>query len=169
MTWRGSVSIPDRIFGTLVYCFAIFDTMFFGSFLLQQFPVFNFLLIPALPVGLTYSLLGTLLGPLGRFGSFLVFILLFALVVRNDRISHFIRYNAMQSILIGILLALAGIVMQYVLIPALGRSGLLIETLYNVLFLGGLGASYFSIIQSALGRYAEIPTISEAAYAQVRW
>ncbi|ACB52071.1 conserved hypothetical protein [Crocosphaera subtropica ATCC 51142] len=169
MTWRGSVSIPDRIFGTLVYCFAVYDTLFFGSFLLQQFPVFNFLLLPALPVGLTYSLLGTLLGPLGRFGSFLVFILLFALVVRNDRISHFIRYNAMQSILIGILLALGGIIMQFVIIPALGGSGLFIETLFNVLFLGGLAASYFSMIQSVLGRYAEIPTISEAAYSQVRW
>ncbi|MDJ0729619.1 MAG: hypothetical protein QNJ33_06450 [Crocosphaera sp.] len=169
MTWRGSVSIPDRIFGTLVYCFAVYDTLFFGSFLLQQFPVFNFLLLPALPVGLIYSLLGTLLGPLGRFGSFLVFILLFALVVRNDRVSHFIRYNAMQSILIGILLALAGIIMQFVLIPALGGRGILIETLFNVLFLGGLAASYFSMIQSAFGRYAEIPTISEAAYSQVRW
>ena len=168
MTWRGSVSIPDRIFGTLVYCFAIFDTMLFGSYLLQQFPMFEFLLIPAFPVVVTYGLVSTLLGPLGRFGSFLVFILLFALVVRNERVSHFIRYNAMQSILIGILLALAGIVMQFVLEPAL-RGGIIIETLYNVLFLGGLAASYFSMIQSLLGRYAEIPTISNAAYSQVRW
>ena len=168
MTWRGSVSIPDRIFGTLVYCFAVYDTLFFGTFLLQQFPAFNFLGLPAVPVGITYGLVSALLGPLGRFGSFLVFILLFAAVVRNDKISHFIRYNAMQSILIGILLALGGIIMQYVLVPALG-GGILIETLFNVLFLGGLAASYFSMIQSALGNYAEIPTISEAAYSQVRW
>ncbi|MDJ0510115.1 MAG: hypothetical protein QNJ64_12805 [Crocosphaera sp.] len=175
MTWRGSVSIPDRIFGTLVYCFAVYDCFAvynvspFGSSLLQQFPFFNFFLIPAIPVGLIYGLFGVLLGPLGRFGSFLVFILLFAAVVRNDRVSHFIRYNAMQAILIGILLALGGIIMQYVLVPALGPSGIITETLLNVLFLGGLAASYFSIIQSALGRYAEIPTISEAAYSQVRW
>ena len=168
MTWRGSVSIPDRIFGTLVYCFAVYDTLFFGTFLLQQFPAFNFLVLPAVPVGITYGLVSALLGPLGRFGSFLVFILLFAAVVRNDKISHFIRYNAKQSILIGILLALGGIIMQYVLVPALG-GGILIETLFNVLFLGGLAASYFSMIQSALGNYAEIPTISEAAYSQVRW
>ncbi|MGB5596641.1 MAG: Tic20 family protein [Crocosphaera sp.] len=169
MTWRGSVSVQDRIFGTLVYCFAVFDTMFFGRFLLQQFPIFDFLLLPALPVVISYRLLGSLLGPLGNFASFLVFMILFVAVVRNDKVSHFIRYNAMQSILIGILLALAGIIMQYVLIPALGRSGILIETLFNVMFLGGLAASYFSMIQSALGRYAEIPTISEAAYSQVRW
>ncbi len=167
MTWRGSVSITDRIFGTLVYCFAVYDTAFFAEFLLKQFPVFEVLLLPAVPVLITYRLLATLLGPLGGFASFLAFILLFAAVVRNDRISHFIRYNAMQSILIGILLALGGIIMQSVLRPALG-GGILIETLYNVLFLGGLAASYFSMIQSALGSYAEIPTISEAAYSQVR-
>ncbi len=167
MTWRGSVSIPDRIFGTLVYCFAVFDTVFFAEFFLKQFPIFEVLLLPAVPVVITYRLLATLLGPLGSFASFLAFILLFIAVVRNDRISHFIRYNAMQSILIGILLALGGIIMQSVLRPALGE-GILIETLYNVLFLGGLAASYFSMIQSALGSYAEIPTISEAAYSQVR-
>ena len=168
MTWRGSISITDRIFGTLVYCFAIFDTALFGMFLLPQFPILNFLVLPAVPARIIYGVVGSLLGPLGSFGSFLVFILLFAAVVRNDKISHFIRYNAMQSILIGILLALGGIIMQYVLLPAL-RGGILIETLFNVLFLGGLAASYFSMIQSALGRYAEIPTISEAAYSQVRW
>ncbi|MGK7945300.1 MAG: Tic20 family protein [Microcystaceae cyanobacterium] len=168
MTWRGSVSITDRIFGTLVYCFAVYDTLFFDKVLLAQFPVLKFLVLPAEPVRIIYGVVGSLLGPLGRFGSFLVFILLFAAVVRNDKISHFIRYIAMQSILIGILLALGGIIMQFVLLPAL-RGGIIIETLFNVLFLGGLAASYFSMIQSALGRYAEIPTISEAAYSQVRW
>ena len=74
----------------------------------------------------------------------------------------------MQSILISISLALARIVMQYVLIPALGHSGLLIETFYSLIFLGGLIASYYSMFQSTLGRYAEIPTISEAAYSRIR-
>ncbi|MEA5509847.1 Tic20 family protein [Crocosphaera sp. UHCC 0190] len=166
MTWRGSIGITDRIFGTLVYCFAIFDTLSFGSFLLNQFPVFNFLLIPAVPIGFIYGVFGQFFG---QFGSFILFMILFLAVVRNERVSHFIRYNAMQSILIGILLALLDLVMQWVLIPALGLNNILMETLFNVIFLGGLAASYFSMIQSALGRYAEIPTISEAAYSQVRW
>ncbi len=165
MAWRGSTDIKDRIFGTLVYCFAFYDAAAFGQFLLQQFPVFNFLILPALPAVFIYGLLGTVAG---QFASFIVFLLLFIAVVRNDRISHFIRYNTMQSILIGIILALISLIVQYVLTPAFGQSGLLIETLFNVVFLGGLAACYYSMIQSALGRYAEIPTISEAAYSQVR-
>ena len=166
MTGRGSTVITDRIFGTLVYCFAIYDTLTFGRFLLNQFPFFEYLLLPAFPIAFIYGLFGQ---AFGMFGSFIVFMILFLAVVRNERISHFIRYNAMQTILIGILLALLGLVMQWVLIPALGTNNILMETLFNVIFLGGLAASYYSMIQSILGRYAEIPTISEAAYSQVRW
>ena len=72
----------------------------------------------------------------------------------------------MQSILIGIVLSLVGLAMG-ILLPVLGKS-LLIETLFNIIFLGTLAVSFYSIVQSALGRYAEIPGISEASYLQVR-
>jgi len=45
---------------------------------------------------------------------------------------------------------------------------LLTTTLFNTVFLGTLAAVIYSVAQSVLGRYAEIPTISEAAYSQVR-
>ncbi|MGL5034703.1 MAG: Tic20 family protein, partial [Microcystaceae cyanobacterium] len=101
------------------------------------------------------------------FASFIIFLVLFFAVVRNDQISHFVRFNAMQAILIGILLSLFGLIMQYVF-NNLGIP-LLTETLYNFAFLGTLAASGYSIVRSALGRYAEMPTISEAAYSQVRF
>ncbi|WP_267382722.1 Tic20 family protein [Cyanobacterium sp. uoEpiScrs1] len=166
MNWRGSIEIKERIFGTLVYCFAIFDTIFFSNFLVNQFPIFSLFLLPGLPIAVVYQFSVQLFG---MFGSFLVFIILFLGIVRNDRISHFVRYNTMQSILIGILLSLIRLIMQWVLVPAFGNGGLLIETLYNVVFLGSITVSYYSMVQSVLGRYAEIPTISEAAYSQVRY
>jgi hypothetical protein len=42
-----------------------------------------------------------------------------------------------------------------------------LETLFNVVFLGAFAACVYSIIQSVIGKYADIPTISEAAYSQV--
>ena len=51
--------------------------------------------------------------------------------------------------------------------PGLGVN-LLTETLVNFAFLGALAACFYSIIQTVLGRYAEIPTISEAASSQIR-
>jgi hypothetical protein len=60
-----------------------------------------------------------------------------------------------------------GIIWQYVLAPIF-EFGLLTQTLFNAVFLGTIVAVGYSVIQSALGRYAEIPTISEAVYMQVR-
>ena len=165
MTWRGSVDVKDRIFSVLVYLVAWYDCVGFGRFLFGQFPPLSVLTIPALPVALLYNFLNPLLF---GFGSFLVFIILFAAVVRNDRINHFIRFNTIQTILIGILAALLGLAMQYIIIPAFGSS-LITQTLSNTIFIGGVGACMYSMVQSALGKYAEIPTISEAAYSQVRW
>jgi len=68
--------------------------------------------------------------------------------------------------LVDIILVLCSLVFS-VLAPGLG-GGLIVETLYNVVFLGAIAAIIYSIIQSVLGRYAEIPTLSEAVYMQVR-
>lgn len=165
MAWRGSIDAKDRIFSVLVYLFAWYDCLAFGNFLFKQFPPLSVLALPALPIAFLYGILNSLLF---GFGSFLVFILLFVAVVRNDRISHFIRFNTIQTILIGILVSLLGLAFQYLIIPAFGSS-LITETLSNTIFIGGLGACMYSMVQTALGKYAEIPTISEAAYSQVRY
>jgi uncharacterized membrane protein len=160
MTWRGSTDFKDRLFGALVYLLPLLDALPFGQFLLKQFPALGIIYLPFGPlIQIYYGF---------PFASFIIFLGLFLAVVRNERINHFIRFNTMQAILIGILISLFGLIMQWVIIPALGIN-LLAETLFNVVFLGTLGASLYSIIQSVLGRYAEIPTISEAAYSQVRW
>jgi uncharacterized membrane protein len=159
MTGRGSTDIKDKIFGAMMYIIPLLDAFMFGKFLFNQFPVLAIIYLPIEPLLSFYYQF--------PFASFIIFLVLFFAIVRNDKISHFIRFNAMQAILIGILLSLFGLILQTIL-PALGI-GLLTETLFNFAFLATLVASFYGIIQSVLGRYAEIPTISEAAYSQVRW
>lgn len=159
MTSRGSADPKDRIFGALVYIIPLLDALPFGSFLIKQFPQLALIYLPLQPlINIYYNV---------PFASFILFLVLFFAVVRNTNISHFIRFNAMQCILIGILLSLFGLIIQTIF-PGLGVN-LLTETLVNFAFLGALVACGYSIVQSILGRYAEIPTISEAAYSQVRW
>ena len=157
MTWRGTNTVSDRIFASLAYILPLLDALPFGLFLISQFPAIGLIYIPLQPLLTIYQL---------PFASFAIFLVLFLAVVRNERISHFIRFNVMQSILIGIALSLLGLFFQ-ILVPALGAS-LITQTLFNIVFLGTLAASLYSIIQSALGKYAEIPAISEASYMQVR-
>jgi len=158
MTWRGSTTVKDRIFACLPYLLPIISALPFGTFLFNQFPELQVILIPLAPVIFIYSKI--------PFAGLVVFFLLFLLVVRNERIIHFIRFNTMQAILIDILLVLCSLVQQYLLRP-LGAN-LVTETLLNIVFLGTFAACGYSIVQSLRGLYAEIPTLSEAVHAQVR-
>lgn len=159
MTWRGSTDTKDRIFAALVYLLPLYSAFAFGIFIFQQIPFLGAALAIVLtPLAFLYSSLGT-------FGSLIIFLVLFFAVVRNPRISHFIRFNTMQAILIDILVYLLGLALGFVA-RGLGAN-LVVETLFNVVFLGAFAACVYSIIQSVIGKYADIPTISEAAYSQV--
>lgn len=159
MTWRGSTDTKDRIFAALVYLLPLYSAFAFGIFIFQQIPFLGAALAIVLtPLAFLYS-------SLGSFGSLIIFFVLFLAVVRNPRISHFIRFNTMQAILIDILVYLLGLVLKF-FAQGLGANFVL-ETLFNVVFLGAFAACVYSIIQSVIGKYADIPTISEAAYSQV--
>ncbi|MGI0482179.1 Tic20 family protein [Geminocystis sp. CENA526] len=158
MSWRNTTDIKDKIFGALVYLFPLYSGFQFGGFLIAQFPILNLLAIPLTPLILINSI---------PFGRFILFIILYSAVVRNSRISHFIRFNTMQSILMEILLILISLVMN-VLLGGLGV-GLLTETIYNTIFLAVLIGCIYGMFQSLSGKYPEIPLISEAASGQVPW
>ena len=159
MTWRGSTDTKDRIFAALAYLLPLYSAFAFGIFIFQQIPFLGAALAIVLaPLAFLYS-------SLGSFGSLIIFFVLFFAVVRNPRISHFIRFNTMQAILIDILVYLLGLALGFVA-RGLGAN-LVVETLFNVVFLGAFATCVYSIIQSVIGKYADIPTISEAAYSQV--
>ncbi len=158
MTRRGSSTPFDRVFACLVYLLPLLDVLPFSRAFFSQFPALSVVLLPIAPLMQIYSL---------PFVSLIVFFALFLLVVRNESIAHFIRFNAMQAILISIVVFLCQLLIDFLLTPVLGGS-LILETLNNVVFLGVIAAVVYSVIQSAMGRYAEIPTISNAVYMQVR-
>jgi hypothetical protein len=158
MVWRGSTDFKDRIFAALVYLIPLYYALPFGESLFSQFPMLELIKIPLIPIGIVYNAI--------PFAGLIIFFVLFLAVVRNERISHFIRFNTLQAILLDIILFLFGFLVQ-ILGQALGAN-FLVETLSNVIFLGTLAACFYSFVQSLLGKYAEIPTISDAVYSQVR-
>jgi uncharacterized membrane protein len=172
MTWRGTTTVADRIFASLPYLLPLVEALFFqqnelfwGRGLFQQLPVLQIILVVFQPLLNIYGLISrALLG----FGSLILFLLLYFLVVRNERIAHFIRFNTMQAILIGIVWSLCRLILGVVLASVLGNDSFVMETLNTTVFLGVVAAFFYSVIQSLMGRYAEIPTISDAAYVQTR-
>jgi uncharacterized membrane protein len=161
MSWRGSTTIQDRILASLPYLLPLTSSIGFSGAVLQEIPSLGAVLGPLiLPVLIVYRAV-----PLGL-GSLVIFFALFLLVVRNEKVPHFIRFNTMQALLVDILIYLFGL-----LLPILGNidsSNLVVIALASTIFLGVLAIVIFSTVQSLRGLYAEIPTISEAAYSQVR-
>lgn len=156
MNWNSSTDWKDKLFGSLVYLLPLFYSLEFGVFLFRQFPFLQVITIPLIPLFFIYSI---------PFASLIIFFVLFAAVVRNSSISHFIRFNTMQAILIDILLFLVRIVANLFL-GGIGLS-LLTETLYNAIFIGTLAACIYAVSQCVQGKYADIPAVSQAAYSQV--
>jgi hypothetical protein len=100
------------------------------------------------------------------FGSFIVFIILYLAVVRNERIKHFIRFNVLQAIILDIALILIGLGFD---ILSVGLPSFVLGVLNSTVFLGAIAAIGYSIVQSLRGLYAEIPVISEAVYYNLRY
>ncbi|BAZ25112.1 hypothetical protein NIES4073_60160 [Kalymmatonema gypsitolerans NIES-4073] len=158
MASRGSTTVSDRIFACLPYLLPLVEVFRYGIFLFRQFPPLALLFLPLQPLITIYF--GV------PFAGLIIFFALFLLVVRKENISHFIRFNTLQAILLDIVIFLFSILTQLIgIIPA---GGFAIQTLYTTIFLGTIAAVVFSVIQSLMGRYAEIPAISEAAYMQLR-
>jgi hypothetical protein len=158
MTWRSSTTVSDRIFACLPYLLPLVEGLMLGRFIFAQFPVLQTLFIPLLPILQVYASI--------PFAGLIIFFALLLLVVRNPSISHFIRFNTMQAIMIDIIIIFSSVILS--LLGSGVSSGLIGQTVNNVLFLGMLASVGYSVVQSALGRYAEIPTISDAVNLQVR-
>ena len=129
MTWNGSTPASDRIFATLPYLLVLLYGFPFGHALFNLFPALGQLLLPLImPVAVLYNMI-----PLA---GIVVFLALLLGVVRNDRISHFIRFNTLQALLISIVLFLCEILLS--LFSSIPSLTLMVEVLSNTVFLGSV-------------------------------
>ncbi|MCC5896535.1 MAG: hypothetical protein JJU32_01280 [Phormidium sp. BM_Day4_Bin.17] len=168
MTWRGSNTPLDRILACVIYLLPLLESVRYGGYIFNLLPLLaTLILVPLSPLLRFYQ--GILQA--FPFAGLIIFFALLLLVVRNTNLSHFLRFNAMQSIILKIALSLVAIVSQLLGLPlhsAAMSGNLLAIVLANMLFLAFFGGSLYAIIQAALGRYPDLPVVSDAAYRQVQ-
>jgi Chloroplast import apparatus Tic20-like len=152
MSWH-SHTVADRFFGSLVYLLPILEVYGFGGLVFAQFPIVAQLYQPLLPLLFIYTI---------PFGGFILFLVLYLAVVKNPKISRFIQFNALQAILIGIAISLCGIFLQYILLPIF-VPGIVTQVLTTVVFVVTIAIAGYAIVMSALGKYTDVPKLSEAA------
>jgi uncharacterized membrane protein len=153
----------DRLYASLPYLLPIASVVAFGNIsLFRQIPVLATIFEPALILDriLSTSIIDFISIRL------VVWFSIFFFVVRSYKVSQFIRFNAIQALLLDIIVILVGVIVS--LIGQLSFLFFVLEILLNATFIGINAAALYCMFQCARGEYAEIPVISEAARYQVR-
>jgi len=166
MTFRSSITLQDKLYSCLLYAIPMASASLYGITIFGQIP---FLAYPFIPFIYLNLVLNTPVIPQFISVDTVVFLSIYFFVVRNSRVGHFIRFNAMQSILLGIILILIQVVSS-LLAPIssnLASIQFLLEIISNTIFIGMSGACIYAVVQTIRGVYAEMPIVSDAAYYQV--
>jgi hypothetical protein len=168
MAWRGGTSPLERFYGCLPYALPMSAVVVMGTFLFSQIPglAVSYYLFFQLDAILSFHIIPPLLDI-----RFVVWFGLFALVVRNERIKHFLRFNTMQALMIDIIIVLVQLVVQLINQGTGGLEffGLLFRSIFTATFLGVNAAFIYAIIQNVRGLYPEIPMVSDIAYYHTRY
>ena len=147
----------QRLLAVLFYLFPWGDALPFGSALISVFPWLIWLQLPALPF--------LMLQQSVPFGGLVLFLVLYLAVVRNPKVPDYLRFNALQAILLDILLSVLSIGFRVLLSP-LGDS-IVLRTLNNTIFIGFIAVLFYALLQCFRGKEADLPTISEAVRMQL--
>ncbi len=151
------IPISQRIISVLIYMIPWSEGILFGRYLFTDFPILKLLIIPTVPIIYLQQLI--------PFGNLILYFACFLLVIRNSKVSYFIRYNMLQAILINISLIIINFIFQ-ILLQILGYS-LLIRTLSTTILISILSIVIFSIIKCLQGKEADLPGISNAVKIQL--
>lgn len=155
--------IWQRLLAALAYALPWSDALGFGKPLMAQFPWMGVLALPALPM-LTFQQLFSV-GSFGL-GGLLVFLVLFAAVVRNPQVPYNVRFNVLLALMIDILLIVLQLAMEILFRQTFGNN-LLLRTLDNTIFLGTVLLLTFAVVECLRGREPDVPTLSEAVRMQL--
>eukprot|EP00198_Chlamydomonas_reinhardtii_P000794 XP_001690129.1 predicted protein [Chlamydomonas reinhardtii] len=160
---RGYSSTPgivDRVLAALPYILPYFDAVQYGRYLFHMYPAAKACITPFLPAMSLYHSL--------PFGSFIVFFGLYLGVVNNPSLSRFVRFNAVQAILLDIILVLPRLLETVLTPPTSGWGAQVYIQSQSFIWIFITMWVVFGIVSSMLGQWARIPFIHEAAEAQLR-
>ncbi|KAM7502985.1 hypothetical protein LguiB_001889 [Lonicera macranthoides] len=154
-----SVPVTDRLISAAAYFLPFFNGLQYGRFLIAQYPrILGPALEPLLPLLSLYRSV--------PYASFVAFFALYLAVVRNPSLSRFTRFNAMQAVVLDVLLALPMLVVR---IFSPGQAGLGFKLMvlgHNVIFVFLVLCFVYSVAYTILGRTPYLPFVADAAGRQ---
>ena len=150
-------SLGARILGVLLYMIPWADSLTFGSHLYIKYPFTQIIQIPAIPIILIERSI--------PFGSLLLFLAIFLGLVRNSKVSYFLRFNALQSLLINIGIIIVSFVFEIIFSPFL--NSLIVRTFSSTFLISLFSVIIYCIWSCTQGNEPDLPIISEATKMQL--
>ena len=150
-------SLGARILGVLLYMIPWTDSLTFGNHLYIKYPFIQIIQIPAIPIILIERSI--------PFGSFLLFLAIFLGLVRNTKVSYFLRFNALQSLIINIGIIIVSFILEIIFSPF--ANSLIFRTISSTLFISLFSVIVYCVWSCTQGNEPDLPIISEAAKMQL--
>lgn len=131
--------------------------------LTRQYPITQAIVSPLAPLAQIYYTV--------PFASLVLFFAIYlGLVQQTDRWSRFVRFNAMQAILLDILLIVPSVLESVFKAPSSGAGLQIYISLYNMVWLFCLASFVAGVFGTlVLGKTVRLPLVAEAADQQVRF
>ena len=150
-------SLGARILGMLLYMIPWADSLTFGNHLYLKYPFIQIIQIPAIPIILIERSI--------PFGSLLLFLAIFLGLVRNNKVSYFLRFNALQSLLMNIGIIIISFVFE-IIFSAFSDS-LIIRTISSTLLISLFSVIVYCVWSCTQGSEPDLPGVSEATKMQL--
>ena len=150
-------SLGARLLGVLLYMIPWSDSLKFGNHLYIKYPIIQIIKIPAIPIIIIERSI--------PFGSLLLFLSIFIGLVRNSKVSYFLRFNALQSLLMNIGIIIINFIFQIFLSP-FGNT-LIIRTFSSTLLISLFSIMTYCIWSCTQGNEPNLPGISQATKMQL--
>ena len=150
-------TLGGKILGVILYMIPWADSIKFGNILYIKYPFTQIIQIPAIPIIIIERLI--------PFGNLLLFLAIFIGLVRNNKVSYFLRFNALQSLLINIGIIIINFIFEIFFSP-FGNS-LLIRTFSSTLLISLFSIITYCVWSCTQGNEPILPVISEATKMQL--
>jgi len=139
----------QRLSSVFLYTLPLKASIPFGYSLFYKYSFLKVLLFLTFPIEIIEKSL--------PFGNFLLFLILFAGLVRNPKVPYFVRYNSCQALLIDIALIIISYFLRIFPVVEIG----------SIIFVFTLCIFIYSISQCIYGVEPEIPFISKSVRMQI--
>ncbi len=150
-------SLEVRLLGVLLYMIPWSDSLTFGNHLYIKYPFTQIIQIPAIPIIIIERSI--------PFGNLLLFLAIFIGLVRNNKVSYFLRFNALQALLMNIGIIIVSFIFEIIFNPFL--NSLIIRTFSSTLLISLFSMITYCVWSCIQGNEPNLPGISQAAKMQL--